>query len=264
MPELPEVECIARTLRPRLESARIHRIRILSPSAAAQGARWTEDFLRGRRILAVGRRGKFVVLELDGGICAIHLRMTGRLVWEGQPGPYTRAVFELDRGCLLLDDIRRFARIHCGSKLPEPLSELGPEPLEISGDEFRLRLAARRGRIKPLLLDQRFVAGIGNIYADEALHRAGIHPLTPSHRISARRAGALLASIVEVLREAIEAGGSSISDYVDGEGRSGRFQLLHRVYGREGQACPACGTPVRRIVVAQRGTHFCPRCQRRR
>ncbi len=264
MPELPEVECIARTLRPHLEGACLRRVRILSPSAAAQGVRRTEDFLRGRRILAVRRRGKFVVLELEGGFCAIHLRMTGRLVWEGQPGPYTRAVFELDLGRLLLDDVRRFARIHCGGALPEPLARLGLEPLEITGQEFRRKLAARRGRIKPLLLDQRFLAGLGNIYVDEALHRAGLHPLTPAHRISARRAGALLGSIVDVLREAIDAGGSSISDYVDGEGRSGRFQHLHRVYGREGQPCPACGTPVRRIVVGQRGTHFCPRCQRYR
>ncbi|MEJ5368911.1 MAG: bifunctional DNA-formamidopyrimidine glycosylase/DNA-(apurinic or apyrimidinic site) lyase [Bryobacteraceae bacterium] len=264
MPELPEVECIARTLRPHLEGACLRRVRILSPSAAAGGAGQLEGFLRDRRILGVRRRGKFLLLEMGGGFCAIHLRMTGKLVWNRDPGHYTRAVFELDNGRLLLDDIRRFARIYGGSALPEPLARLGPEPLEITSGEFRLRLAGRRGRIKPLLLDQRFLAGLGNIYADEALHRAGLHPLTPAHLISGRRAEALLASIVEVLREAIEAGGSSISDYVDGEGRSGRFQLSHRVYGREGKPCPTCGAPVRRIVVAQRGTHFCPRCQRRR
>ncbi len=262
MPELPEAECIVRSLRPCLEGSRITRVRFLSPSAAAGSPDRICRFLAGRRIGAASRRGKFILLALDTGFCAVHLRMTGRLLWQGVQGPHTRAVFELDRGRLLLDDIRRFARVYSGHALPEPVARLGPEPFDLTPEEFRHRLRSRRGRIKPLLLDQRFLAGLGNIYADEALHRARIHPLQPAARLSDKRAESLRAAIVTVLQEAISAGGSSISDYVDAAGRKGAFQLQHRVYGKQGQPCPVCGATVRRIVVAQRGAHFCPRCQR--
>lgn len=262
MPELPEVECIVRSLRPWLEGRRIEAVEIRSPLAAGGAPESLGPLLAGRRIRAAGRRGKFILLELDAGFCAIHLRMTGRLLWDATEGPCTRAVFQFDTGRLLLDDIRQFARIYAGPALPEPAAALGPEPFELTPAEFRHRLQARRGRIKPLLLDQRFLAGLGNIYADEALHRARIHPLQPAATLSARRAERLHAAIVEVLQQAIAAGGSSISDYVDGAGRPGGFQLFHRVYGREGAPCPQCAAPVRRIAVAQRGTHFCPRCQR--
>ncbi len=262
MPELPEVECIVRSLRPWLEGSRFTRVDFLSPLAAGGDPDRISRFLAGRRIGAVLRRGKFILLELDPGFCAIHLRMTGRLLWNGAPGPHTRAVFALNSGRLLLDDIRQFARVYAGPALPEPVARLGPEPFDLTPTEFRRRLRSRRGRIKPLLLDQRFLAGLGNIYADEALHRARVHPLQPAARLPAHRADTLHAAIVEVLTEAIAAGGSSISDYVDGAGRPGGFQLLHRVYGREGEPCPRCGEPVRRIAVAQRGTHYCPRCQR--
>ncbi len=264
MPELPEVECIARSLRPRLENRRILGVEFRSALAAGGRPADLARFLAGRRICRVFRRGKFLLLELEGGLCAIHLRMTGRLVWQGAEGPHTRAVLELENGRLVLDDIRQFARIHAGERAPEAVSRLGPEPLELAAAEFRQRLSGRRGRIKPLLLDQRFLAGLGNIYADEALHRAGIHPLAPANRLGGRRAERLHRAIVDVLEEAIAAGGSSISDYVDGAGRQGSFQQRHRVYGREGLPCPGCGAAVRRIVVAQRGTWFCPRCQRLR
>ena len=128
---------------------------------------------------------------------------------------------------------------------------------------YAASLRAHRGRVKALLLNQAFIAGLGNIYVDEALFRAGVHPLAQASRVSRPRALGLHAAIVEVLSEAIAAGGSSISDYADAQGRQGGFQRFHRVYGREGEPCPACGTPIRRIVVGQRGTHFCPRCQRR-
>ncbi|MFZ5928690.1 MAG: bifunctional DNA-formamidopyrimidine glycosylase/DNA-(apurinic or apyrimidinic site) lyase [Acidobacteriota bacterium] len=262
MPELPEVECIVGSLRPWLEGSRIAAVDIRSRLAAGSEPASLRRFLAGRRIASVRRRGKFILFVLDPGFCAIHLRMTGRLLWNGATGPYTRAVFELDRGRLLLDDIRQFARIYAGPDLPEPVAGLGPEPFELTAAEFRQRLLARRGCIKPLLLDQRFLAGLGNIYVDEALHRARIHPLQPAATLTARRAGRLHEAIVEVLGEAIAAGGSSISDYVDGMGAPGGFQRLHRVYGREGGPCPRCGAAVRRIAVAQRGTHFCPRCQR--
>ena len=261
MPELPEVECIVRSLRPWLEGRRLEAIEIRSPLAAAGNPGPLRRVLAGRRVEAVRRRGKFILFDLDEGVCAIHLRMTGRLLWQGEEGPYTRAVIRFAHGRLLLDDTRQFARIYASPELPEPVARLGPEPFELPAAEFCSRLRARRGRIKPLLLDQRFLAGLGNIYADESLHRARIHPLQPAATLSSRRAERLHNAILAVLEEAIAAGGSSISDYVDGEGRSGRFQLLHRVYGREGQPCPACGTAVRRIVAAQRGTWFCPRCQ---
>jgi formamidopyrimidine-DNA glycosylase len=261
MPELPEVECIVLSLRPWLEGGRIEAVEIRSPLAAGGEPGQVSRFLTGCLVEAVRRRGKFILFELDAGVCAIHLRMTGRLLWQGEEGPYTRAVIRFAHGRLLLDDIRQFARLYAGSSVPEPVARLGPEPFELAAAEFCSRLRARRGRMKPLLLHQRFLAGLGNIYADEALHRARIHPLQPAATLSARRAERLHEAILEVLKEAIAAGGSSISDYVDGGGRSGRFQLLHRVYGREGQPCPACGTAVRRIVAAQRGTWFCPRCQ---
>jgi formamidopyrimidine-DNA glycosylase len=143
------------------------------------------------------------------------------------------------------------------------VGRLGPEPFNLSAAAFAARLRARRGAVKPLLLNQSFLAGLGNIYADEALHRAGIHPLARASRIGAARATNLHAAIVEVLSEAIAAGGSSISDYADAEGRQGSFQRSHRVYGRCGEPCPNCGGAIRRIVAAQRSAHFCPACQRR-
>ncbi len=143
------------------------------------------------------------------------------------------------------------------------MARLGPEPLEIPFEDFAARVKCHRTRMKSLLLNQTFVRGVGNIYADEALFRAGIHPLALSHRLRADRVRRLYDAMVEVLQEAIAAGGSSISDYVDAEGRKGFFQISHRVYQRTGEPCVVCGTPIRRVVVAQRSSHFCPRCQRR-
>jgi formamidopyrimidine-DNA glycosylase len=143
------------------------------------------------------------------------------------------------------------------------VARLGPEPLEVKFDDFAAALKRRKTRIKALLLNQTFVRGIGNIYADEALFRAGIHPLAVASRLNAARARRLYDAIAEVLTEAIDAGGSSISDYVDAQGRKGFFQFSHRVYQRTGEGCVVCGTAIRRILVVQRSSHFCPRCQRR-
>jgi formamidopyrimidine-DNA glycosylase len=160
------------------------------------------------------------------------------------------------------DDPRQFGRIELGNSLPERAARLGPDALAVGAEEFAARLTARRGRIKPLLLNQVFLRGLGNIYADESLFGARIHPLASVARLSPARVGRLYAAIQEVLRAAVEAGGSSVSDYVDADGRAGNFQVQHQVYGREGAPCPRCGTPIRRIVVGQRGTHYCPQCQR--
>jgi formamidopyrimidine-DNA glycosylase len=160
------------------------------------------------------------------------------------------------------DDPRQFGRIEFGESLPARVAVLGPEPLGVTVEEFLARLRGRKARIKPLLLNQRFLRGLGNIYADEALFRAGIHPRAIASRLSRRRAAELHQVIRELLELAIAHGGSSISDYVDAEGRKGSFQMLHQVYAREGKPCIVCSAPIRRILVAQRGTHYCPRCQR--
>lgn len=255
MPELPEAETIVRTLAPHVEGRRIREVRFPGPRAS----RGAIPPLAGRQVRRVRRYGKQVVLELDSGLLAIELRMTGSLRWRGVAGPYTRAVLRLDRGWICFDDIRQFGSIRW---LAAPPDDLGPDPLEIGRDEFLERLGGRRCQVKRLLLDQRFLRGIGNIYADEILFWAGIHPSTPATRLSAQRASDLHRAMVDVLRRAIAAGGSSISNYVDAEGRTGSYQHSHQVYGRAGLPCPRCDTPVRRIVVAQRGTHYCPACQR--
>jgi formamidopyrimidine-DNA glycosylase len=159
---------------------------------------------------------------------------------------------------LVYDDIRQFGRMNWSEREPA----LGPDPLSISAREFRERLATHRRQVKPLLLDQGFLAGLGNIYVDEALFVARVHPRAMAHRLSRERALALHKAIQDVLRAAIAHGGSSISDYVDLDGRRGGFQELHQVYGRAGECCPRCKALLKRIVVAQRGTHICPRCQR--
>jgi formamidopyrimidine-DNA glycosylase len=188
--------------------------------------------------------------------------MTGKLLWNGEPGKYTRAVFELDNGVLLYDDIRQFGRIEFFETLPKIFERAGPDALGISFDDFHARLSQRRGQIKALLLNQSFLAGIGNIYADETLFAARIHPRAAVSRISKKRAQELHRKLLEVLEAAIKQRGSSISDYVDSAGERGSFQQMHNVYGRAGKPCPRCGAIIRRIVIGQRGTHYCPRCQR--
>jgi formamidopyrimidine-DNA glycosylase len=255
MPELPEVETVVRTLAPKVVGRRIVEVRAMSPHVVPAPL----DAAAGRSIQAVRRRGKHILMVLDRGLLDIHLGMTGSMRLGARPGPYTRAWFRFDRGSLAFDDPRQFGRIQWGAGRAE---RLGPEPFDIAPDDFRLRLAGRRTAIKPLLLNQRFLAGVGNIYADESLFRARIHPRAPAGRIGRARALRLHAAIVGVLNEAIARGGASVSDYVDAEGRAGTFQEEHCVYGRKGQPCPACGSPIRRIELAQRGTHYCPRCQR--
>ncbi len=260
MPELPEVETVVRTLAPYLTGKRILRAEFFSRHVVRQDFDSLSATLAGRQILSVSRQGKFVVLGLDRGSLSIHLGMTGKLLAAGRPGLHTRAIFDLDRGTLAYDDIRHFGRIEWSTGPPARLATLGPDPLAISLPDFRGALVAHRGRIKALLLNQRFLSGIGNIYADEILFQARIHP--KARRIGVQRTAALHEAMLDVLRRAISLGGSSISDYVDAQGRKGTFQLHHRVYGRAGLPCPRCGSPIRKIVLAQRGTHFCPSCQR--
>lgn len=262
MPELPEVETIRRSLAPLLVGRRIEAVRFLSPLAADRRPAELSARLAGATILSCERTGKHLLIRLGSGTLDIHLRMTGKLLWNATPGPHARAVVVLDRGCVVFDDVRQFGRMRWRPPGANPPA-LGPDALNLPPAAFAARLRGRRGRIKPLLLNQAVVAGIGNIYADEALFRAGIHPLARVARLGPRRVARLHQAIAAVLEQALEAGGTSVSDYLDARGDPGSFQQRLQVYGRAGEACERCGAPVRRIVVAQRGTHFCAACQRR-
>ncbi|MFQ6092456.1 MAG: bifunctional DNA-formamidopyrimidine glycosylase/DNA-(apurinic or apyrimidinic site) lyase [bacterium] len=273
MPELPEVETIVRGLRHKVVGQRIGGVSLRLPKILRcdQG-----EFVRrvpGRTIRDVRRRGKLIIIELSGGwSLLVHLKMTGQLVWTPQAQPpqrHTHLVFRF-RNCpfqLRYCDQRQFgylllletARL---SDLP-PLRDLGPEPLEIGESEFVELLVSRTRRIKPLLLDQSFVAGLGNIYADESLWRARAHPLTRANRISLRKGRELLRAVQSVLTAAIEHRGSSVDTYRDAVGQPGQFQSRLQVYGREGRSCPRCGRRIRRLVISGRSSFFCPRCQRR-
>ncbi|HKD07000.1 MAG TPA: DNA-formamidopyrimidine glycosylase family protein, partial [Bryobacteraceae bacterium] len=223
---------MVRSLRPaivgrRILNAEFGQLRVLIGSPHK-----TAEALAGRRIKSIERHGKFIAIRLDRGYLVVHLGMTGKLLVNAGPTKWTHAVFALDRGTMIYDDPRQFGRIEYSLDLPERVAALGPEPLEVSLEDFAGRLKERRSSIKAVLLNQAVVRGVGNIYADEALFRAGIHPQAWAARLRADRARKLHAAIQEVLSQAIEAGGSSISDYVDAEGRKGFFQFQHRVYGR--------------------------------
>jgi formamidopyrimidine-DNA glycosylase len=253
MPELPEVETIVRELSPRLQGRHILTVEVLQPRITRHSKQDIATVLPGRRIEQVRRHGKFIIVQLDQGCLTIHLGMTGQLLFDAAPTPYTRVIFTLDDTVLLYDDTRMFGAIEFGSARVE---RLGPDALtQIPADRLK-----RKAHIKAVLLNQSVFSGVGNIYADEALFRAGIRPT--ARNISRPKAAKLLAAVDEVLREAIEFRGSSVSDYVDTDGRRGSFQDRHRVYGRESQPCVVCGTSIRKIVVAGRGTHYCPKCQR--
>ena len=226
--------------------------------------------VRGARIEGVRRRAKYILIELDRGVLVGHLKMTGRMHVEaaGAPMlPYTRLRLDLDDGHnLQFVDVRKFGRVRFARAAADLLPDLGPEPLgeEFTAAWFRRALRERRRMLKPLLLDQGFVAGIGNIYADESLHRARLHPERRANRVSARAASRLHEAIREILFAAVELEGSTFDRfYRTPEGKPGSYQHKFRVYGRTGKPCVNCGRPVRRIVVASRGTHFCPRCQPR-
>jgi formamidopyrimidine-DNA glycosylase len=283
MPELPEVETVARDLRPKLVGAEIVGVRsswartLRNVDAEAFTAAVT-----GRTIDAVGRRAKLLVVELSGGLgLTIHLKMTGQLfvVGSGVPDdPYVRLVFELAGGReLRFRDIRKFGKVGLYERDPRTgdllierggagvFAATGPEPLDeaFTLRDFRRRLRARRGRLKPLLLDQSFLAGIGNIYADEALWAARLHPLRPAASLRPADEKRLFEAVRRVLAEAVERRGSSIDDYTAPDG-DGAMQERLQVYQRSGKPCPRCGRPIRRIVVGGRSTHFCSWCQRLR
>ncbi len=263
MPELPEVETVVRALKPHVQGQRILEAEFRQKRVVLGDPRQMAKALAGRRIADIERRGKFIVFDLEGLYLVMHLGMTGKLLITGQPFEHTHALLRLEHSLLIYDDPRQFGRIEVSPGLPERVAALGPDALTVEAEAFVRMLRAHRSMIKPLLLNQRFLGGMGNIYTDETLFRAGIHPRSLAAHLSRPRALRLHQAMREVLAAAVEQGGSSVSDYVDVEGRKGFFQFQHLVYQKTGEPCASCGGPIRRILVAQRGTHYCPRCQRK-
>jgi formamidopyrimidine-DNA glycosylase len=274
MPELPEVETVRRGLEGPLVGRRL--VRVVQRRA---DLRWPlpENFetrLRGRRVARLDRRAKFLLAHLDDAtVWMIHLGMSGRLFLSPRPtpppGPHDHIVVETDQGDVVtFQDHRRFGMmdlVAAAALERHPLlCRLGPEPLGNSFDEVTLsdRLRGRRTPIKAALLDQRTVAGLGNIYVSEALHRAGISPRRLARTVAGQRAARLVPAIRQVLEDAIRAGGSSLRDYVQASGELGYFQHDFQVYDREGEACRRCGAMVKRIVQSGRATYYCGGCQR--
>jgi formamidopyrimidine-DNA glycosylase len=284
MPELPEVETVVRGLRASVLRRRIVGVRIgKSDFIDDPGA--LSEHLPGAQITAVERFGKFIAisLELARGVgtnaqsaadaertkafLIVHLGMTGQLIPRAGADsvtPHTHVFFELDDGReIRYTDVRRFGRI---AFVPESLigqfqEKLGADPLEVTAKDFVEQFRSRGSRVKALLLDQAVLRGMGNIYTDESLFRARIHPARIAANLEERQLRALHTAMRNVLTTAIRLRGSSISDYLDAEGRPGSYQLRHRVYGRKGKPCPRCGTAIRRTIVAGRSSHFCPQCQ---
>lgn len=276
MPELPEVETIASALRQgnrageagpaslpvigrRILGAQLLWERTLAtPTPAEFSAR-----LPGQVIQDVRRRGKFLLLPLSTDTLLFHLRMSGDILVEPQDAPlapHHRLVLDLEGGLrLAFNDTRKFGRVWLVADPASVLDQLGPEPLDpdFTAEVLHQLLRSRRRQLKPLLLDQGFIAGLGNIYTDEALHAARLHPLTLSDTLTLAQSERLWSAIRQVLAEGIRRSGASI-DWVY---RGGDYQNYFRVYGRAGAACPECGAPIQRILVGQRGTHFCPHCQ---
>ncbi len=265
MPELPEVETFARRLKPYLVGKTILSADLLwARTLAFPTPKKFKQQIKGQTILDVGRRAKYLNIQLSDFNLLIHLRMSGDLSLRDstiRAELHDRLILKLSDGkSLVFNDTRKFGRVWLTANPEEVLGKLGPEPL---GADFTIQwlhaaLHNKRRRLKPLLLDQTFIAGLGNIYTDEALHLAKIHPLALSHKITTKQAKALHEAIHQVLNEGIRRNGASF-DWVY---RGGEFEF--RVYGRTDEKCPVCGTKIKRILVGQRSTHYCPKCQQLR
>jgi formamidopyrimidine-DNA glycosylase len=274
MPEMPEVETMVRDLSSRVTGRTVAAVR--APFRGSVIYPDYEEFERrvsGQTIVSIGRRGKFALLSLSSGdLLIIHRGMTGSLLLraaDAPPEPHARLVFVLDNGEeLRFTDPRKFGKIYVmdptGAERVLPWEHFGPEPL--NGDftvaSFRRSLRGRTAPIKPLLLGQRIVAGLGNIYVDEALFLARIHPERPAGSLTLPEIKRLYVAIRTVLASAIERRGTTFNNYTDIEGRSGAYQDALQVFHRGGEPCPRCGRPLTRTVLQGRGTHFCPKCQR--
>ncbi len=271
MPELPEVETTRRSFAERIEGATVRAVRLGKPLRWPLGC--DPASLQGRRVGHALRRGKYLWLPLDAGGLLLHLGMSGSLAFgEGAAPPGAHDHFDLvtDRGTLRLTDPRRFGAVVWSRAIDHPpaaklLEGLGLEPFDpaFTGEHLHRALRGRRVAIKQALLAGDIVVGAGNIYACEALFEAGIDPRTPAGRVSRPRCDRLATAVRRILAQALDLGGSTLRDFRDAHGMAGSFQQHAAVYGREGQPCTTCGTPVRRIVQGQRSTFFGPRCQRR-
>lgn len=273
MPELPEVETVRRSLLPLLWGEKILAVEVLHPGVI-KGETKAEEFaasLPGRRFVDIGRRGKYLLFHLDDGrVLVIHLRMTGRLVLAEAAAPllpHTHIIWNLSQGRQLrFSDVRRFGEVRL---LPAEqlqtiagLARLGPEPLEQwTAADLAAVLQGKKAPVKNLLLNQELVAGLGNIYADEALYRAGIRPDRPGQSLSPAEVERLWQAVRQVLQDGIANRGTSFSDYLDGLGQRGQMQSRLQVYGRAGLPCLACGRELIRIRLAGRSTVYCPDCQ---
>jgi formamidopyrimidine-DNA glycosylase len=275
MPELPEVETVVRTLRRLVIGKTIGRVSVMLPRIIRRPDD-VEAFkfqLIGQTIRDIKRRAKFIQFILDKDVLVSHLRMEGRYGLYRFDEPvekHTHVIFHFTDGTeLRYRDVRQFGTMDLfplGMETAEgPLAKLGVEPLDESFTPalFRQMLKGRTTKIKPLLLNQEFIVGLGNIYVDESLFKAGIHPERPAGKLTAKQMAKLHESIVATLTEAVEQGGSSIKSYVNGQGEMGMFQQSLLVYGRKGEPCVQCGTEIVRFVVGGRGTHICPKCQKK-
>jgi formamidopyrimidine-DNA glycosylase len=262
LPELPEVETVVRSIRPRVNGQKILSAEVNSKRVTRNAFDQTVTGLTGAVIQSVRRHGKQIFFDLDRGVLYIHLGMTGKLLWNGERTKYARALLHLENGTLIYDDVRQFGRVEFYAELPASLKKVGPDALHVEFEEFYARLQRHHAFIKPLLLNQSFIGGVGNIYADEALFASRIHPRAIAGKLSKTRAQQLHKNILAILAHAVEQRGSSISNYVDADGASGSYQQQHNAYARTGEACYRCGKIIRRVVLGQRGTHYCPGCQR--
>jgi formamidopyrimidine-DNA glycosylase len=272
MPELPEVENIRLTLARNIVGQEIKEFKILWPDIFINCTNLDPNVLLiGKKVESVGRRGKYLLINFDGGATLIlHFRMTGKLVYyeeEHEPDKHTHAVFYLEKGQLHHSDTRKFGRIQLietalKDEVPA-IAKLGPEPLDslFTLEIFGQKLSSKKSNIKAALLDQEVIAGIGNIYADEALFRAGIRPDRKTKSLKVSEVILLYDAIQKVLKEGIEAGGTSFRDYRDGDGNKGLFQENLKVYGRAGLPCKICGSILEKTKIAGRTSVYCPVCQ---
>jgi formamidopyrimidine-DNA glycosylase len=265
MPELPEVQMVVDTLAPAVVGREILRVSLLRGDVLQPANFDLAAALVGHSVTSVNRRGKRIILQLDdGNLFYIHLGMTGRLTMELADAPrlpHTHLVVEFAENQMRFRDPRRFGGIWwLGSTEPTD-AQMGPEPLGLRNNQLARQLAKTTRAIKNALLDQSVIAGLGNIYVDESLFKAGIHPLSPANELSIDQVATLNRSIKSTLRKALHHRGSTLRDYFDTNGNPGGFQKLHAVYDRAELPCRKCKTPIERIVMGGRSTHFCPRCQ---
>src|SRR5436190_333461 len=264
MPELPEVETLARQLKPELVGKTILSANLRwSRTLATPSPKKFKDQIVGQKIIDVGRRAKFLNIQLSDFNLLIHLRMSGDLLLRSstiRPSKHDRLIIQLSGNQILaFNDTRKFGRVWLTANIEEVFAKLGPEPFskQFTPQWLHTALHQKNRQLKPLLLDQTFLAGLGNIYTDEALHMAKLHPVAASASVTVKQAEVLHEAIRKVLKAGIKHNGASF----DWAYRGGQFQNYFRVYDQEGRPCPVCGTEIQKIIVGQRGTHICPQCQ---